>query len=210
MARTDTNTANSKRIKSPVKRYITFSGSAGNWSYWDGENDVEFDTLEFVLCETRQAISGWSEEKGGRINSNLVSNTKDTLVVRCKTEILYKGTYADGKAEINALGGSFTTVLFGIGRSVKTDDQGIPVYGEWEPMHIQLAGSSLSAWLEFTKNNPLREIYKKAITASRGDQQKKGAVKYYMPVFTLFDPEAEVFEQADEFTVTELKPYLEQ
>lgn len=208
MARTDTRSGS--RIKSPVKRYITFSGSAGNWSYWDGENDVEFDTLEFVLCETRQAISGWSEEKNGRINSNLVSNTKDTLVVRCKNEVIYQGTYSEGKAAINALGGSFTTVLFGIGRSVTTDDQGIPTYGEWEPAHIQIAGAALNAWIEFTKANPLREIYKKALSASRGDQKKKGAVKYYEPVFTMFDPDAEVFEQADEFTVTELKPYLEQ
>lgn len=199
MARTDVV----NRIKSPVKKYITFGGSDGMWSYWNGTEDVEFDTVEFALMEIRSSITGWSEANNGRISSNLVSGTRSNLSVRCKNKELYKGTYADGKAEIAAIGGNFTTNLFCYGRPVVEG-------AEFELLNIQLSNSCLKAWMDFLEEKGLRTIYGQKVVASRGDQQKKGAIKYYAPAFRLEDAAPEFLQAADALTNNELKPYLEQ
>jgi|688.fasta_scaffold258237_3 hypothetical protein len=198
MSRTDSTS----RIKSPVKHYITFGGGDGIWSYWDkeSESDVEFDTLELVLVEIRSSITGWSDEHNGRITSNLVSNTKETLTLRCKNKEILKGSYADCKPAINEAGGKFTTNLFGL----------FKLNGELVAAQVQLTGSSLAAWMNFVDEHKLHKIYAHKIVASKGDQLRKGAVKYYQPVFTLVSADKTDLEAADKFSIEELKPYLEQ
>jgi hypothetical protein len=198
MSRTDAPS----RIKSPVKRYISFSGGDGQWSYWDAtaSQEVEFDDLEFILVETRSSVTGWNDELGGRITSNLTGSTKDTLKIRCKNKEIYSGTYADGKAEINGLGGKFTTNLFGLAR----------LDGKLTSVCVQLSGAALAAWMKFVEENSMRKIYEGGVMAVKGDQQKKGAVKYYVPNFQLVSAEKEDLEAADKFSVTELAPYLGQ
>lgn len=199
MARTDMPS----RVKTPAKKYITFSAGRGTWQYWNGTEDVSFDTIEFVLMEVKSSITGWNESSGGRLSSNLIDSSKDELVVRCKNKELYKGSYAEGKAEIAALGGNYTNNLFCYGRPVVDG-------AEHEIIVIQVSNTALQAWMDFVDTNGLRSVYGQKVTATRGEQQKKGSVKYYSPEFKLSKADPEILANADELTITELKPYLEQ
>lgn len=198
MSRVDAPTSN--RIKSPIKYYIEFGGSEGIWAYWDGEKNVRTDTLEFVVMDVRSSVGGWSESNNCRIHSNIVKSTKTPFVVRAGKVVLVEGPYADIKNEVIAAGGKFVTNIFAMAK----------IDGVWAPVDIQLSGACLRDWSKFVEDNKLGVIYNSTISASRGEQQKKGAVKYFTPTFSSGSLEPEVAAAADEFCKNQLIPYLDQ
>lgn len=191
-----------QRSKSPIQKYITFSGGKGIWSYWDGDKkeNVEVKELEFVVMEIRNSITGWCEAENARINSHLFNTTKDVVKVRCNNKNLYVGTYADGKAEINSFGGNYTVNVLAMAR----------IDGEFIPVDVQLSKSAMTPWIDFVDSNRMSKIYAGAVRAATGGQKTKGSVKYYPPVFTLVGATPEDLAAADAFADGELKPYLTQ
>lgn len=198
MSRVDAPTSN--RIKSPIKYYIEFGGSEGIWAYWDGEKNVRVDSLEFVVMEIASSVGGWSESNNCRIHSNIVKSTKTPFVVRAGKVVLVEGPYADIKNEVIAAGGKFVTNIFALAK----------IDGAWVPVDIQLSGACLRDWSKFVETNSLGNIYSATVTASRGDQQKKGAVKYFTPSFVLTALDGAVAADADAFCREQLNPYLDQ
>lgn len=198
MSRVDAPTSN--RIKSPVKYYLEFGGSEGVWAYWDGEKNVRTDTIEFVVMDVRSSIGGWSESNNCRIHSNIVGTTKTPFVVRAGKVVLVEGPYADIKNEVIAAGGKFVTNIFAMAK----------IDGAWVPVDIQLSGACLRDWSKFVETNGLGSIYNSTISATRGEQQKKGAVKYFTPTFTSGSLDSDVAVIADEFCKNQLIPYLNQ
>lgn len=198
MSRVDAPTSN--RIKSPVKYYIEFGGSEGVWAYWDGEKNVRTDVLEFVVMDVRSSVGGWSESNNCRIHSNIVLSTKTPFVVRAGKVVLVEGPYADIKNEVSAVGGKFVTNIFALAK----------IDGSWVPVDIQLSGSCLRDWSKFVETNGIGAIYGGTVSATKGEQQKKGAVKYFTPVFTISALDSEVAASADEFCRESLIPYLNQ
>lgn len=200
MSRTDVPTSN--RIKSPLKYYIEFGGAEGVWAYWDGEKNVRVDTLEFVVMDVRSSIGGWSDANNCRINSNIVKATgKNPLTVRAGKVVLAEGLYADIKNDVVAAGGKFVTNIFAMAK----------IDGDWTPVDIQLSGACLRDWTAFVEaSGSIFKIYEGVISASRGEQQKKGSVKYYTPNFVLSEIPEGVAAAADEFCKEKLMPYLEQ
>ena len=200
MSRTEANISN--RIKSPLKYYFEFGGAEGIWAYWDGEKNVRVDSLEFVVMDTRSSIGGWSDVNSGRINSNMVKSTKASpFTVRCGKTVMAEGFYADIKADIVAAGGKFVTNILAM---AKIDDN-------WVPVDIQLSGACLRDWTAFVeKCGNIFEVYKGSVSAARGEQQKKGSVKYYTPDFVLSDLSEDVEAAADLFCTETLMPYLNQ
>lgn len=192
-------TSGKDRIKSPVKYYITFKGNDGVFTYWDGE-DRTLDSLEFVVMDTRSSITGWSDEHNARISSNLVRSTKNEFRVRAGSTALFTGPYATDKEKIKSLGGKFTTNIF----ALATID-GIPT-----PVNIQLNGACLREWSEFVEQTGMRKLYTNAVVATKSDQKKKGAVKFYTPVFTLANVADSELADAKQFDSESLQPYLTQ
>lgn len=198
MSRVDAPTSN--RIKSPVKYYIEFGGSEGVWAYWDGEKNVRTDVLEYVVMDVRSSVGGWSESNNCRIHSNIVKSTKTPFVVRAGKVVLVEGPYADIKNEVIAAGGKFVTNIFALAK----------IDGDWVPVDIQFSGACLRDWSAFVEATGLGNVYNSVVRSSKGDQQKKGAVKYFTPTFTASTLDAEVAAQADEFCREKLIPYLNQ
>jgi hypothetical protein len=200
MSRTDAPTSN--KIKSPVKYYIEFGGAEGIWAYWDGEKNVRFDNLEFVVMDVRSSIGGWSDANNCRINSNIVKSTvKNPLTVRAGKVVLAEGLYAEIKNDVVAAGGKFVTNIFAM---AKIDEA-------WTPVDIQLSGACLRDWSAFVEaSGSIFKVYEGVVSASRGEAQKKGAVKYYTPNFMLSALPEGVDAIADEFCVDQLQPYLNQ
>ena len=199
MSRTDTY---SKKAKSPFKYFITFSGKDGMWEYWDGEKkeDVRLDKLEFVVLDVRSSITGWSDSNKGRIYSNMVKSTvRSPLTAKSGSTVIASGLYSEIKNQLVAAGGKFTANVLAVAR----------INGQLVPVNIQFAAACLRDWSAFVTENNIFEIYKHLVVSEKGEQQKKGAVKYYTPEFKLEALSDEDAALADEFDISVLKPYLD-
>lgn len=150
---------------SPIKKYVSFSGSTGTFKYWDKDKkeNVELETLEIIVLDTRSSISGFNEGLGAGVSSNMVSNTsKETLKVvsfsNGKPNVLAEGLYQDIKAGMSAYGGKFTTNIICLA----------DVGDGTELINLQLTGVALGSWIEFVAEHPNDAFYDYAITIGKG------------------------------------------
>ncbi len=188
----------SVRIPSPVKYYLSFNGSRGVWTYFDGEAK-ELDELKFVPMATKSSIVGWSEEHKARIYSNFVESTSEPLTVKAGRNVLATGLYADIKNDLAAAGGKFAANIFAMAH----------IGDEVVPVNIQFTASVLAKWSDFVKVHG-RKIFQYEIVAAKGDKQKNGAVSYFVPNFAQKDADTDMSALADSFLANQLKPYFEQ
>jgi hypothetical protein len=202
MSRTSTNT-NYSRVPNPVRYFISYSGANGTFSYWDkdAKERVEIgNSVDLVLMDTRSAVTGWSEEFGGRIFSNRVkSTTKEQFNVRCGKNAISEGLWADIKDRVKTAGGKFCTDVFALAN----------VNGSWEPVQLELSGASLGDWMTMLDEVGGRNsLYSVVLTMSKGEQKKKGAVKFFGLTFSNAELDSKLSEQANIFNDDMLQPYL--
>jgi len=196
-----------ERVKSPAKYIVRFKGDSGEWAYWDKEQgetgaEVKLDSLDFIVLDMVSSISGWSDEHSSSIYSTFFRTTKEEVVVRADGKELLTGSYSNegDKARIKELGGKFTSNVFALAM----------IDGDYVPVRIDLTGGGIWNWTEFLSEHGRTNVYKYIVTGHKGDQQKKGAVKFYNPVFTFVEADEELCSQADDFTTSELEPYISQ
>lgn len=171
------STKTEQTTKSPVARYYNWSGSEGKVSYWNKETSekVYVENLTFILIDIKNCVEGFSDKHQNGFRSNEVKSTqKEELVIKWNNtgKVLLKGLYGSIKNDIKANGGNYNISLYGVEE----------IDGEFRIINIKLKGSGLSAWLEFDKSS---KINKEGLTirVGKSDLKKKGAVKYYEPVF---------------------------
>lgn len=188
----------SDRIPSPVKYYLSFNGSRGVWTYFDGEGR-ELDSISFVPIATKSSVVGWSEQHKSRIYSNVVDSTSEPMTVKAGREVLATGVWPDIKNDVVAAGGKFAANIFAMAQ----------VGEETVPVNIQLTASALAKWSDFVKVHG-RKIFSYEIVATKGDKQKNGAVSYYVPTFGHKEADTDLAQMADTFFQSSLKPYFDQ
>lgn len=159
---------------SPIKKYISFSGSTGKINYYDksrpeGDKTLEFDELDIIVLDTRSSVSGFSESHQGGIVSNMVADTtKETLKVVAfsngKPQDIAEGIYKEIKSDIKDAGGKFTTNVIALA------DLGDGM----EMVNVQLSGAALNSWIDFTTDNPNESYYDNVIKLSKGALSKRG------------------------------------
>jgi hypothetical protein len=196
-------TTEQERVASPVQHRVKFKGNEGVWSYWnkEEEKEVTLESLDFVVLDILSSISGWSDEHQKSIYSNLFKSTKDEVVVRYSDgKVALTGSYSEDKDEIKGLGGKFTASIFALAM----------IEGDYVPVRIDLSGGSMTNWIEFINEHGRTNIYSYIITGQKGEQQKKGAVKFYAPTFTFVEADEELANQADDFANDKLEPYINQ
>lgn len=168
---------------SPVKRYISFSGSNGKVKYFDKQNpnanskgQVELDNLDFILLDVKSSISGYNEKTESGISSNLVNPMeikKVPLNVKTKMDgkfgTFVEGLYDDIKDKVGSIGGKFTTNLFALA----------DVGEGMEIVRIELNGSSLTPWIELMDKieDEDDDVYNHVISISQGTLMKRGKGK---------------------------------
>jgi hypothetical protein len=197
-----------ERVKSPAKYTIRFKGDAGEWAYWDKERgelgeEVKLESLDFVVLDMVSSISGWSDENQSSIYSSFFKTTKEEVVVRVGGgKEIFTGSYSNesDKARIKELGGKFTSNVFALAM----------IDGEYVPVRIDLTGGGIWNWTEFLSEHGRTNVYKYIVTGLKGEQQKKGSVKFHSPVFSFVEADDGLCSQADEFTTNELEPYISQ
>lgn len=202
MSRTSKNN-NANRVPSPIRYYISFSGERGTFSYWDSANKERVDLgsdINFVVLDTKSAITGWNDAANARIYSNRVSSvTKEELSVKCGNTVLVKGMYADIKEKIKAEGGKFCTEVFAL----------VDIGGEYQPAQIDLTGVSLGCWMSFVDElGGSWATYAFLISTSKGEQKKKGRVEFIEVKFKASDLPSDLNEMANAFNDDMLQPYL--
>ncbi len=196
MGRTSQN--NSKK-QNPMKFWMSFKGDTGVYTYYNGTTNVHLDSLKFVLLDIKYCVTGWSETHGGKIWSNVITYCgNEELVVRGKKTEVCKGLWADIKKQVNDLGGNYTVNLYVLAE----------IDGVFEPCCIQLDKGGLKEWSDLLEGTKLSTVYDSLITSAKGDQLKKGAVKYYTPKFTLEKLPEALNEEANLFESTVLKAFF--
>jgi len=160
--------------KSPIQKYISFSGSTGTFKYWDkdAKENVELETIDVIVLDTRASVTGFNEGLGVGVSSNMVANTtKEELKVvsfnNGKPNVLAEGLYQDIKSDLSSFGGKFTTNLICLA----------DVGDGMEMVNIQLTGVALGSWIEFAAEHPNDAFYDYAITIGKGglSKREKGA-----------------------------------
>lgn len=151
--------------KSPVKKYITFSGSTGVFKYWDKDKkeNVELESLDITLLDVRASITGFNESLSGSNRSNLILDVKKEpfkVVVSKNGKInnVTEGLYDDIKPKMKSFNGKFTQNIFCLA------DVG---FGE-ELVQLQLTGSALGGWIDLNKKHPNDGLDDLKITITKG------------------------------------------
>ena len=176
------------RVTSPAKVYSKWRGGEGKLTHWDGQakNDqgelgaeVE-DKLpfKFAILEQSRRISGFAPGKASDIRyySNETVEYDDVITVMAKKgdEPAYevcKGKYSDIKDKLPQ-GARLAVQLYVY----------VPEREQIECITCQ--GSSLGAFIEFSKKN---KIYENFVTMEKGEETVNGNVKFFPPRFALAD-----------------------
>ena len=188
------------KAKSPVKYWLSWKGDSGVFQYWDGEKNVEVNSLEMLVLDRRSTVTGWSDAQNGRIFANAVKSLKEELNVRAKNATIAKGTWETIKEEVNKSGGNFTVNLYALARFDGSQ--------EFEPVCVQLDKSCLKSWTDFTNENKIWEIYKGLVSVKAGEEQKKGKVRFFVAEFKLNEADEDMNAQASLFDLEQLQPYF--
>ena len=158
--------------KSPIKKYVSFSGSTGLFSYYDKvkEEKIEVETLDVVVLDVRVSISGYNQDSKETITSNMISNQNDEIIKVVgfkdkKPRTIAEGLYKEIKDVVKDAKGKFTSNIIGLA------DLGD---GE-EIVNIQLSGVSLGGWIEFTSEHPNEGFYDLSLSLSKDVLCKRDA-----------------------------------
>ena len=159
--------------KSPVKRYLSFSGGKGKIKFYDKDHDssdekgnVYLDSVDLIVLDIKASVSGYNEGTSSGISSNYLdpySTGKEEFVIKTKRD----GKYGEVLRGIWKDGAKYTTNIFALA------DLGDGL----EMVKLELNGSGLTPWIDYTKTlENSEEVYDKVITVSKGDlcARKKG------------------------------------
>jgi hypothetical protein len=187
----------------PATKFIDWKSNDKCFSYYDKETALNVSIplpFKFLVLDELHTIKGWNDATSSAIYSNEVKFiSKEPMTVKpFKGNEIAKGLYKDIKDKIVAAGGHYTKSIY-----IMLEDGTLA--------NLQLKGSSVQAWGEFTQKTRSR-LADEWIEVKTAKDGKKGAVKFSIPEFTFLrsinDEEA---NQADEvFNVLEayLKTYL--
>jgi hypothetical protein len=155
---------------SPIKKYVSFSGSTGMFSYYDKskEEKVEVEEVKMTVLDVRVSVSGYNQDSKETITSNMISNQGDEILKVVgfkdkKPRIIAEGLYKDIKEDVKVAKGKFTSNIIGLA------DLGD---GE-EIINLQLSGVSLGGWIEYASEHPNQGFYDYFITLNKGVLSKR-------------------------------------
>lgn len=187
----------------PATKFIDWKSNDKCFSFYNKETSSNEQIplpFKFLVLDEMHSIKGWNDATQSAIFSNEVKFiSQETMIVKpFKGNEIAKGLYKDIKEKVKSAGGHYVKSIY-----IMLEDGTLA--------NLQLKGSSVQAWGEFTQKTRSR-LADEWIEVKTAKDGKKGAVKFSIPEFTFLrsisDSEA---EQADEvFNTLEayLKTYL--
>jgi hypothetical protein len=182
----------------PASKFIEWSGSEGKFKYYDKEKKENvFIELPFYFLPLDQlsTTKGYDEKAGLGFYSNEIRNTKtDMLTVRTKNGVVMTGLYETVKEKLSSRGLDYVQSVYVAIKEGKS----------YVLANLQLKGSALGPYIEFCKGKKMSEI---GVAVKKANPMKKGATKYFEPVYEIL----KVSEEANNVAVEldrELQEYL--
>lgn len=181
----------------PCKKFLKWKGAEGHFIMWNKSTEKEetVNPKRMLFLDKLFTVKGFSDKHQQGIYSNEIHSTKtEQLNVRVfgNDSVSIVGLYDEIKDKMPS-GAKLGNSLY--------------VMCEGEIMNLQLTGSALSAWIEFCKANKTWQSGA-IVFEGKSDQKKKGATKYYEPIFSLTEATSEEDKMAIEFDKV-LQAYFE-
>lgn len=192
--------SNQTTTASPVKHYLRVK--SGSVNYYDKEAGENVDVpvpLPMVVLDQLSTVKGWSDsDQSGYWSNEVRSAGNDALTVRTSKGTKATGVWKDIKNDPAVSGSKFNA-------SVYVATKGREGY---EISNIAFSGASLNAWIEFVNANKGVTTGKQKVVITGFSDEKKGAVKYQVPVFEAQDVTEEELNAAMDLD-RELQGYLD-
>jgi len=166
----------------PAKYFANWKSTKNCFVYYDKATrtkDVEIPLpFSFIVLARCVCLKGYNEPEGCSYISNEVKDpNKDKFTVRVynnatkKSKVFISGLYKDISKETKAVGADWTESVY---IAVKN------AQGELEIANLQLNGSGITHWFDFTKEN---DVWTSSIHVKSFSNEKKGINKYTAPIF---------------------------
>ncbi len=191
--------SNQSTTTNPAKHHLRVK--SGSVNYYDKESGQNIDVpvpVSFVVLDQLATVKGWSDRDQSGFWSNEVKKAgQDILTVRTSKGNVASGIWKDIKGHEDMSGAKFNASVYVAAQG----REGLEI------QNIAFSGASLNAWIEFVNANKGVLSGKSKVVISGFSDEKKGAVKYQVPVFATAEiTEAELAE-ATKLDV-ELQEYL--
>lgn len=188
------------QLQNPAARFYDWSGSRGELSHWDKENQVRVPVnlpFKFIVLDELHTITGYSDADQSGFWSNEVRKTSQDLTVRTKKGVKYVGPYKNDQGIVQVPQGSKYAKSVYIAQ--KLGD-------EWVIANLKLSGAALTAWIDLNSKHRTEGN----ITALTGSVEgKKGATVFQIPTFEYGgSPTGDILEVATELDA-QLQGYLD-
>ena len=162
--------------KNPSTRFLDWKSNDKQFSFYDREKEENVLVplpFKFVVLDELHTVKGWDDASQSAIYSNEVKYiSKQELTVKpFKGNEIAKGLYSLIKDKVKVAGGHYVKSIYIMLES-------------GELANIQLKGSSVQSWGEFTKANKSK-LTENWIEINDVTEAKKGSVKYSTPNFTI-------------------------
>ena len=199
MARFAHTNQEAPKSSNPTAKYLSWKSTDKCFSYYDKQEQENVNVqlpVKFVFLQHYHTIKGWNDPTQTGIYSNEVFYIgKEPLnVVTFKGKKIASGLYKDIKTDVAAGGGKYHRSIY-----VMLEDGSIA--------NISLKGAGVKVWSDFVEASR-NLIDNQWIEVASSSDEKKGSIKYSVPVFTLGSTlGVEVSAQADK-AAAELKVYM--
>lgn len=185
-------------LSNPSTKFIDWSGSEGRFKYYDKEKKenvfIELP-FTFIPLDILSTCKGYNDqEKVGYYSNEVRSTKKEPFTVRTKNGIVMTGLYEQVKEKLAPKGLKYVQSVY---VAIK-EGKGLVI------ANLQLTGSALGPFIEFCDGKKVTEI---GVTVKSANPMKKGATKYFEPVYEVMPVSEATNKVASELDV-ELQEYL--
>lgn len=187
--------------KNPSTRFLDWKSNDKQFSFYDKEKESNVLIplpFKFVVLDELHTIKGWDDASQSAIYSNEVKyiSKQEMTVKPFKGNEIAKGLYSLIKDKVKSAGGHYVKSIYIMLESGQL-------------ANIQLKGSSVQAWGEFTKANKSK-LTDNWIEVNDAIEAKKGSVKYSTPNFTVGKVLNEKESESADENFDNLEAYLKQ
>lgn len=184
----------------PATKSLEWKSDLKAFSYYDkekGENVAVPLPFKFLVLKELHTVKGWHDKSQSGIYANEVEWIgKDPLTVKAfKGGVIAKGIYKEIKEVITAQGSHYSRSIY-------------CMLSNGDIANIQLKGSSVQAWGDFTLKSRAR-LSDEWVGVEAAEEMKKGKVDYSVPVFKYHQPISKEDDVKAEDNYKTLKDYFE-
>ena len=169
-----------QKSSNPSSKFLEWSSNDKCFKFYDkekGENVLVPLPLKFVILEHYHTVKGWHDASESAIYSNEVYGigVESMEVKAFKGGTLDKGLYKNIKQKVKACGGNYHRSIYAVDKNL-------------EIINLSFKGTAVAAYSEFIKKFGDYNFDKNWIEITEAKEDKKGSVKYSIPVFKSSTP----------------------